>query len=183
MPRTPEYDIAKFSPEQRRVHDAIVAGPRGKVEGPLRVWLQSPDFAARAAELGAYCRFHSGLPSRLSELAILVTGAHWKAGFEWAAHAPMALKAGLDAEAVEAIRVGRKPMLARTDEATVYAFASELLRNRRVSDATYRLALAELGQAGLIDLVGILGYYALISMTIVTFEVPLPPGMADPFAS
>lgn len=183
MPRMPELDVAKFSPEQRSVHDAIVAGPRGKVEGPLRIWLHSPKFAERAQELGAFCRFHSSLPPRLSELAILLTGAHWKAGFEWAAHAPIGFKAGLDAEAVEAIRVGRKPVLARADEAATYAFVSELLRNRRVSDTTYRLALAELGQARLIDLVGILGYYAMISMTIVAFEVPLPAGTADPFST
>jgi 4-carboxymuconolactone decarboxylase len=183
MPRIPELDVAKLTPEQRRVHDTIIAGPRGKVEGPLKVWLQSPKFAVRAQELGTHCRFNSGLPPRLSELAILLTGAHWKAGFEWWAHAPMALKAGLDSEAVEAIRVGRKPVLERTDEAAVYAFASELIRNRRVSDASWRLAVAELGQTGVVDLVGILGYYALVSMTIVAFEVPLPQGAADPFAA
>ena len=183
MPRIPELDVAKLSPEQRRVHDTIVAGPRGKVEGPLKVWLQSPKLAERAQELGTHCRFNSGLPPRLSELAILLTGAYWKAGFEWWAHAPMALKAGLAPQAVEAIRVGRKPVFGRADEAAVYAFASELLRNRRVSDATYRLAVTELGQTGVVDLVGILGYYALVSMTIVVFEVPLPDGAADPFAA
>lgn len=183
MPRIPELDVAKLSPEQRRVHDTIVSGPRGKVEGPLKVWLQSPKFAERAQELGTHCRFNSGLPPRLSELAILLTGAYWKAGFEWWAHAPMALKAGLDPEAIEAIRVGRKPVLERADEAVAYAFASELIRNRRVSDATYRLAVAELGQAGVVNLVGILGYYTLISMTIVAFDVPLPQGAVDPFAA
>lgn len=183
MPRIPELDVAKLTSEQRRVHDTIVAGPRGKVEGPLKVWLHSPRLAERAQELGTHCRFNSGLPPRLSELAILLTGAYWKAGFEWWAHAPMALEAGLDPEAIEAIRVGRKPVLARTDEAAIYAFASELICNRRISDATYRLAVAELGQAGVVDLVGILGYYALISMTIVAFEVPLPEGAADPFAA
>ena len=183
MPRIPELDVAKLSPEQRRVHDAIVSGPRGKVEGPLKIWLQSPKFAERAQELGLHCRFNSGLPPRLSELAILLTGAYWKAGFEWWAHAPMALKAGLDREAIEAIRVGRKPVLARADEAAVYAFASELIRNRRVADATYRLAVAELGRTGVVALVGILGYYALISMTINAFEVSLPEGTADPFAA
>ncbi len=181
MPRIPELDAAKFSPEQRRVFDAIAAGPRGKVEGPLKVWLQSPKFAERAQELGTHCRFNSGLPPRLSELAILLTGAYWKAGFEWWAHAPMAIKAGLDPVAIEAIRVGRKPVLERADEAAVYAFASELIRSRCVSEVSWRFAVAELGLAGVVDLVGILGYYALISMTIVAFEVPLPEGAANPF--
>lgn len=183
MPRIPELDVAKLTPEQRRVHDTIVSGPRGKVEGPLKVWLQSPVLAERAQHLGVHCRFNSNLEPRLSELAILLTGAYWKAGFEWWAHAPMALEAGLDPEVIESIRVGRKPVLVRADEAAVHAFASELIRNRRVSDATYRLAVAELGQTGVVDLVGILGYYALISMTIVAFEVPLPEGVADPFAA
>jgi len=182
MPRMPELEVAKLSPEQRKVHDAIVAGPRGKVEGPLKIWLQSATLADRAQELGAFCRFNTSLPPRLSELAILLTGAYWKAGFEWAVHAPAALKAGIDPEAVEAIRVGRKPVLARTDEAALYAFVSELLRNRRVSDSTYRVAVGELGQRGAVDLVGILGYYTLVSMTIVAFEVPLPAGTPEPFA-
>ena len=182
MPRLPELDVAKLSPEARKVYDAIVAGPRGKVEGPLKVWLQSPTLADRAQQLGAFCRFDTSLEPRLSELAILLTGAYWKAGFEWAVHAPAALKAGLDAEAVEAIRVGRKPVLPRTDEAAVYAFATKLLRNRRVPMSTYRLATGELGQRGVVDLVGILGYYTLVSMTIVAFQLPLPPGTPDPFA-
>jgi 4-carboxymuconolactone decarboxylase len=182
MSRMPELEDAKLSPEQRRVRDAIVAGPRGRVEGPLKVWLHSPKFAERAQELGAFCRFGTSLPPQLSELAILLTASYWRAGFEWAVHAPQALKAGLDPDVVEAIRLGRKPVLTRTDEAAVYAFASELLRKRRVSVSTYRIAVAELGRTGVVDLVGILGYYTLISMTIVAFKVPLPTDAPDPFA-
>jgi 4-carboxymuconolactone decarboxylase len=177
----PELDVAKLSSEQRRVYDAIVAGPRGKVEGPLKVWLRSPELADRAQALGAFCRFNTSLAPRLSELAIILTAAYWKAGFEWAVHAPAALSAGLDPDVVEAIRVGRKPVLTRTDEAAVYAFTTKLLRNRRVPDATYRLAVGELGQRGVVELVGVLGYYTLISMTIVAFQVPLPPGATSSF--
>ncbi|HLN08775.1 MAG TPA: carboxymuconolactone decarboxylase family protein [Xanthobacteraceae bacterium] len=183
MSRVPDLDPATLSPEQRKVYEAILSGPRGRVVGPLRVWLQSAELADRAQALGAFCRFGTGLPARLSELAILVTGAHWQAGFEWHAHAPIGLSAGLDAAAIEAIRVGKTPSFTKSDEAAVYGFAKELLDTRRVSDASYRRAVAELGQKSVIELVGILGYYGLISMTINAFEVPLPEGAPQPFAS
>lgn len=182
MPRLPDIDPEKLSPEQKKVHDAIMSGPRGVVQGPLRVWLESPELADRAQALGAFCRYGTSLPARLSELAILVTGAHWLAGFEWHVHAPIAIKAGLNAAAVEAIRRGETPSLPKRDEAAVYAFASELWRSRHVSAETYKRAIGELGQTGVVELVGILGYYGLISMTINAFEVPMPKGSSDPFA-
>jgi 4-carboxymuconolactone decarboxylase len=177
-------DIAEqeLSPEQQRVYEIIRSGPRGAVQGPLRVWLNSPDLADRAQALGAFCRYGTSLPPRLSELAIITTGAYWQAGFEWAVHAPIAVKAGLDPRAVEAIRTGELPTFERADEAAVHAFADELLHRRKVSDATYRRAEKEIGRRGLVELVGILGYYGLISMTIVAFEVPVPEGQPDPFA-
>jgi 4-carboxymuconolactone decarboxylase len=179
--RIPDWKPEDLTPEQRKVHDAIVAGPRGRVVGPLRVWIMSPELAERAQELGAFCRYHTSLPPRLSELAILVTGAFWQAGFEWHAHAPIALKAGVPAGALEAIRLGKEPKFAREDERTVYEFSRELWTKRRVSDATYRRTADLLGNETVIELVGILGYYGLISMTINTFEVPLPEGVAEPF--
>ncbi|HZU17549.1 MAG TPA: carboxymuconolactone decarboxylase family protein [Candidatus Dormibacteraeota bacterium] len=181
MPRVPDLALDALDPEQRRVHDAIAAGPRGGVHGPLRVWLHSPGLADRAQELGAFCRFHTSLPRRLSELAILVTAAAWRAGFEWHAHAPLAVEAGLDPEAVEAIRLGRTPALVREDEAAVYAFARELTETRTISEATYRRTAAVLDDRALVELVGILGYYTLISMTINAFQVPLPAGAPEPF--
>lgn len=183
MSRIAELNLTTMSAAQRAVHDRIASGPRGRVEGPLRVWLTSPDLAENAQALGAFCRFGTSLPPRLSELAILVTGAYWRAGFEWFIHAPIAIKAGIDATATELIRTGGRPIFAKPDEAAVYAFAHELVYSRRVSDATYAMARAELGEACVVELVGILGYYALISMTIVAFEVPVPPGEQEPFAT
>jgi 4-carboxymuconolactone decarboxylase len=182
MARLPDLAPEKMSPAQRKVHDAIVAGPRGVVQGPLKVWLNSAELASRAQELGAFCRYHTSLPKRLSELAIIITGAYWKAGFEWFVHAPEAIRAGIDPAAVEAIRAGLEPDLTKADEAALYAFTRELLERRHVSDATYKRAVAELGEAATVELVGILGYYALISMTIVAFEVPVPDGEREPFA-
>lgn len=182
MARLSDIPVENMSADQRRIYDAIIAGPRGVVPGPLRVWLNSPEIAERAQALGAFCRYGTVLPARLSELAIIMIGAFWKAGYEWAVHAPIAVKAGLDADTVEAIRKGEHPTLDKADEAAVYEFAQELLNNRRVSEATYRKAEAELGSRALVDLVGILGYYGLISMTIVAFDVPLPEGASEPFA-
>jgi 4-carboxymuconolactone decarboxylase len=181
MPRFPDIDVGALDEDQARVYRAIVSGPRGRVEGPLRIWLTSPGLAEQAQALGAYCRYRSSLPPRLSELAILVTGAYWRAGFEWFVHAPIALEAGLDPAAVEAIRRGEDPELAKEDERAVYLFSRELMTRHRVSQATYEFAERMLGRRSLVDLVGILGYYALISMTIKAFEIAIPEPGDDPF--
>jgi len=181
MARLPELDPATFSPEQKKVHDAILAGPRGKVVGPLKVWLNNPGLAEHAQALGAYARFNSSLPPRLSELAICVTGAFWKANYEWFAHAPLAIKAGIDPAAIEAIRTGATPKLTKSDEQAIYDFASELVRTKRVSSAIFERAKQELGLTSVIDLVGIIGYYSLVSVTLNAFEMPLPEGEKEPF--
>ena len=179
--RPPVLDEAALSPEQSSVFDAIRSGPRGLVEGPLRIWLQSPELARPAEALGAYCRYGTRLPPRLSELAILIVGAYWQSGFEWHVHAPIALQAGLDPGAIEAIRLGQDPALAAAADRAVHRFVSELLATRRVSPQTYATVAGLLGLAATVDLVGILGYYTLISMTINAFEVPIPEGAAEPF--
>jgi 4-carboxymuconolactone decarboxylase len=181
MSRLPDLDPEKFSPEQRKVHEAVLAGPRGKVVGPIKVWLKNAGLAEHAQALGAYCRFNSSLPPRLSELAIIVTGAFWKANYEWFAHAPLAIKAGIDPAAVEAIRRNATPTFTRADEQAIYDFARELLTTRRVSAATFARAQKELGEVSVIDLVGIIGYYGLVSVTLNAFELPLPAGETLPF--
>ena len=183
MTRIPDLDPAAMTPEQRRVHDMIASGPRGLVQGPLRVWLHSPALAERAQALGAFCRYGSSLPPRLSELAILITGAFWQAGFEWHVHAPIAIKAGIDPAVAAAIRTGATPVFAQEDEAAVHQFATELLRTRTVTEAGFARVRAALGDEGVVDLVAVLGYYGFISMTINAFAVPLPEGAADPFAA
>ena len=180
--RIPDWKSNELSAAQRKIYDAIVAGPRGKVEGPLRVWLLSPGLAERAQELGSFCRFNTTLPSRLSELAILATGAFWKAGFEWHVHAPLALKAGMSPDVLEAIRTGKRPKFQKDDEGAVYEFAHELLTNRSVSNAVYTQAVGLLGLQSVVELVGVIGYYGLISMTINAFEVSMPEGSVDPFS-
>jgi 4-carboxymuconolactone decarboxylase len=179
--RPPILDEAHLSPRQQAIFDDIVSGPRGIVEGPLRVWLQSPELAEPAQKLGAFCRYGSHLPPRLSELAIITVGAHWRSGFEWRAHAPLAERAGISPDAIEAIRRRTEVQFESADERAVYAFARELLETRGVSDATYARLVAAIGLETSVDLVGVLGYYTLICMTINAFRVPVPEGVAEPF--
>lgn len=174
--RLPALDPATLTPEQKVIHDAIAAGPRGRVQGPLEVWLQSPGLAENAQRLGAFCRFGSSLEPRLSELAIMVTGRVWSAQFEWTVHKPIALKAGLSEAVVDAIRDRRTPPFERADERVVHDFARTLHIDRKVPQALYDEAVSVLGLKAVVDLVGILGYYTLISMTINAFNVPLEAG-------
>lgn len=174
MQRIAELDPATLTSEQKQVYDEIAGGPRGGVRGPLAVWLRRPALAATAQALGRYCRYDSSLEPRLSELAILVTARIWDAGYEWAAHEPHARTAGLPEPVIEALRADREPEFDAEDEAVVYAVARHLNLDRRLSDELYGRALSVLGQDRLIDLVGVLGYYSLISMTLNAFEVQAP---------
>jgi 4-carboxymuconolactone decarboxylase len=146
------------------------------VRGPLAVWLHRPELAATAQALGRYCRYETTLPPRLSELAILVLGRTWSAEYEWWAHKPIAIKAGLAEAVADAIRDRRPPPFEREDEALVYEFMTTLHAERAIPDALYARATALLGTDGVIDLVGIAGYYTLISMTIKVFNLMPPAG-------
>ena len=181
-----------LDPEQARVLEAMLAGPRGTsgfltrerpVAGPFAPWLRSPGFADRAQELGAFVRYRSSLDPRLKELAIIVVGAAWKAGYEFAAHGPMAIRAGVSREVVEALARGEAPSFDRDDERIVYEFATELVESRRVGEERYASAIELLGESGTVELVGTLGYYTLVCMTLNAFEVPLGEGMEPPFAA
>ncbi len=172
MTRIAPVDPAAMSSRQREVHDAIASGPRGQVRGPLAVWLHRPDLADRAQALGRYCRYDSLLPPRLSELAILTIARIWGSEFEWQAHRKHALDGGLSAAVIEAIRTGAEPPFDAEDERVVHAFTRAAHLDRRVSDALYAEAVATLGEPAVVDLVGVLGYYSLISLTINIFDVP-----------
>jgi len=175
MARIPELDVETLSAEQTKVHRAISAGPRGEVRGPLAVWLHRPMLADKAQQLGQYCRYDSSLPPRLSELAILVTARIWQSEFEWQSHETPAREAGLSGAVIAALSKDEEPAFTQQDESVVYRFSRELNLNRKVSDSLYGEAEQLLGRDTLIDLVGVLGYYSLISMTINAFEVdPVP---------
>jgi 4-carboxymuconolactone decarboxylase len=180
MSRLAPLDLAKLTPEQKQVADAIVAGPRGALRGPFEPWLRSPALADRAQKLGEYCRFHNSLPNDLSELAICLIGRHFKAQYEFYAHARLAKEAGLSEAIVEAIRTRQTPPFTRDEERIVYDFVTEYLATNRVAEPNYKRAVAKLGEKGVVDLVGVCGYYMLVSMTLNVFEMPLPAGVAEP---
>jgi len=182
MPRLNPLDLSKLSPDQKKVADAIVAGPRGGLRGPFEPWLRRPELADRAQKLGEYCRFNNSLPGDLSELAICLIGRHFKAQFEFYAHARLAKQAGLAPEIVEAIRTRQSPPFKREQERIVYDFVTEYLATNRVSAANYKRAIDAFGEPGVVDLVGVCGYYMLVSMTLNVFEMPLPPGEPEPLA-
>ena len=175
----------QMSPPQRALVDALRSGPRGKsieIRGPFAAFLHAPTFGDLAQRLGAHCRYHTSLPPRLSEFAILCTARLWRAQYEWYAHEPMALKAGLPQKTVDALRAGRVPKAAQKDERAVYDFIHELYKNKRVSDRTFGRVRAFLDDAAMVELVGILGYYALISMTLNVFRMLPPPEAKLAFA-
>jgi 4-carboxymuconolactone decarboxylase len=182
-PRLPELSEAALTAEQLALAQSIKSGPRGqfKMAGPFAVYLHSPAFGELAQKLGGHVRFHTSVPPRLSEFAILVTAQHWKAQYEWAMHAPMAEKQGVTPATIGDIQAGRRPKKAPRDELAVYDFARELYADKRVSQPSYNRLRKVLGDAGTVELVGILGYYAMVSMTLNTFRVPLPDGMKPPF--
>jgi 4-carboxymuconolactone decarboxylase len=183
-PRLSMLSEDSLTPEQRALAQSIKAGPRGqfKMAGPFAVYLHAPGFGELAQKLGGHVRFKTSVPPRLSELAILVTAQHWKAQYEWAAHAPMAEAQGVKPQTIRDIQAGRAPKSAPRDEMAIYAFAKELYAKRRVGNANFNRVKKLLGEAGTIELVGILGYYAMVSMTLNTFRVPLPAGTEVPFA-
>ncbi|CAD6553822.1 hypothetical protein LMG28727_05593 [Paraburkholderia kirstenboschensis] len=169
--RLPDFQIATASDEQKAVLQDILSGPRGNLNGPFLGWIFSPELAQNAQKLGAFCRYNTGLPLRLSELAILVTAARWRSQAEWHIHHPIALDAGLPADLAEALRTGQTPIFADADDKVVFDFATELYDMKRVSDATYDAAVARFGHTVVVNLVGLLGYYALVAMTLNTFEM------------
>jgi 4-carboxymuconolactone decarboxylase len=161
---------------QRQAAAELSAGPRGSVIGPFIPLLRSPEFMSRLQKTGEYLRYHGKLGPRLNEFAILITARQWTQQFEWSAHYPLALKAGLRADLADAVADGRRPIGMADDEEIVYEFCDELFRTRGVSDATYSRAVAKFGEQGVIDMVGVAGYYSLLAMVMNVARTPLPEG-------
>ena len=174
--RLPPLAEEAMSEAQRKVADAILSGPRKGLRGPFGAWLRSPELADRLQRVGEHVRFNSSLPRHLNELAILVTARHWTAQFEWFAHRPMAINAGLDPEIADAIAEGKRPTRMNPEETVVYDFTTELHRDKNVSEATYDAARNTFGEQGVIDLIGAAGYYTIVSMTLIVAGVPIPDG-------
>ena len=183
MARLRELDESMLDTEQRAVLEAIQSGPRGRtgLVGPFGVWVRAPSIGQASQALGAAVRYQTALAEDVKEVAICTVGAHHRAKFEFAAHGRLAEAAGVSAAAVEAIRVNGEPEFDAPVLATSHRIARALLADHRLDDAIYAEAVDAFGETGLIELVGIIGYYCMVSLTLNAFEVPLREGMADPF--
>jgi 4-carboxymuconolactone decarboxylase len=179
--RLPPIPADRLTAEQKKVLDDIQSGPRGAgVRGPFNALLRSPELCDLVQRVGAYVRYGTSLPQRLNELAICMAGRKWTAQYEFYAHRRLGIQAGLKPEILDAVAAGRRPDGMDADEAAIYDFATELLSNGQVSDARYDAIKAKFGERGVMDLVGAVGYYSLVSMVLNVAQVPLPPGEAAP---
>jgi 4-carboxymuconolactone decarboxylase len=179
--RMPPLDRAAMTDAQRKVADELAAGPRGGVKGPFIPLLRSPELMDRLQKVGEYLRFQSSLEPRVSEFVMLVVARQWTQQFEWAVHVPLALKAGVKAEAIAALADGSRPVGMAKDEGVAYDLCDELARNRGVSDETYRRSVDQFGERGLMDLLGLVGYFTTVSIVMNVAHTPAPPG-TEPLA-
>lgn len=164
--RLPPIAPEQWSAAQRREAEAMIAGPRGAVLAPFIPLMRSPEMMGHVQRLGEHLRYRSAIGVRLTELAILVTAAEWQQAVEWAIHAPIAEREGIAPATIAALARRERPLALADDEAAVYDLCIELHRERRIGDATWERAIARLGEAGVIDLIGINGYYALLAMVM-----------------
>ncbi len=177
--RLPPLDPAQWTPAQRASAQEIIDGPRKALISPFVPLLRSPELCTHAQRMGEYLRYRSAIGLRLSELAILVTARHWDQQVEWAIHAPIAARAGIAPAIIRAIALGQQPPCGQADERMVHAVCLQLLRDKRVADATWAEALALLGEQGVVDLSGIVGYYSMLSMVMNAAQTPPPPECPD----
>ena len=189
MSRLPFLSRDALTDDGQKLWDGIVetrgdaaVNDAGGLIGPFNPWVTAPGVGARLSSLGATLRFQTSIERRLLEVAIITTGAHWQAEFEWWAHSRMAREHGVTDDVIDAIRDGAAPPFAHDDERAVYEVARQLSATGRLDEHAYASARDLLGDEGMVELVSLCGYYALVSFTLNAFEVGLPPGAASAFA-
>ena len=168
---------AEMTPAQKKMFENVISGERRSAGGPFNVLLRSPEMGDLAQQFGASMRFHSSLPRKLNELAIIITARYWTSHYEWYVHKRAALDAGLSQAIVDAIAADRRPSGMQADEQAVYDFCVELLKTKQVSDRTFYRVRDNFGERGVVDLIGVSGYYGLVSMLLNTDRYPLPDGV------
>src|SRR5229473_2468833 len=178
--RMPLIPPAKYDDAQKKAAEEFAAGRGYEVRGPFVPLMRSPEVMLRAKAMGDYLRFKSVLGPRLNEMVILITAREWTQQYEWHAHYAIALKEGLRREIADAIADGRRPVGMAEDEEIAYDVATEILRLKRVSDATYQRAVARFGEEGVIDLLGVVGYYNFLAIVMNATRTALPDNVAEP---
>ena len=181
--RLPPIPPERWTPQQRELAEEIINGPRGALLSPFVPMLRSPELMAHSQRMGEYLRYRSAIGLRLSELAILLVARHWSQQVEWAIHAPIAQREGIAAGTVAAIAEDRRPPALPREEAAVYDFATELLRDQHVSEESWQRALVLFGEHGVVDLCGLLGYYSYLAMLMNAARTPAPASDAPPLGS
>src|SRR5438067_5403493 len=166
----------EMTPAQKTMLEHLFAGERRGAGGPFNVLLRSPEMGDLAQQFGASMRFHSSLPKKLNEMAIIITARHWTAQYEWTAHRKAAAEAGLSESIIQAIAAGKRPSSMDPAETVVYNFGNELLNTKQVSDPVFKAAVEKFGERGVVDLIGVMGYYQLVSMLLNVDRYPLAPG-------
>lgn len=167
---------AELTPEQKTLAEHVMSGERGGLNGPFNVYMRSPEMGDLAQKLGAYTRFHTSVPKKLNELAIIITARFWSSQYEWLAHRKNAADAGLSPEIIDAVATGKRPKSMQPDEEAVYTFCTELLDSRQVTDKTFAAAKSALGEQGVVDLIAVMGYYDIVSMALNVDRYPLSEG-------
>jgi 4-carboxymuconolactone decarboxylase len=166
-----------MTPAQKKMLENLISGERRGAAGPFNVLLRSPEMGDLAQQFGASMRFHSSIPRKLNEMAIIITARHWTSHYEWYAHRRAAQDAGLNQAIIDAIAANTRPATMDADERTVYEFCTEMLTTKQVSDRTFAAAKQRFGERGVVDLIGVMGYYQLVSMLLNTDRYPLPAGV------
>jgi 4-carboxymuconolactone decarboxylase len=178
--RMPPIAAEKMTADQKKAAEEFAAGRGYSARGPFAVMLRSPEVMLRAKAMGDYLRFRNVLPKRVSEMVILITAREWTQQYEWAYHYTIALEEGVSRDVADAIADSCRPASMAADEAAAYDFSIELHKNRRVSDATYARALAAFGEPGIVDLIGVNGYYSFLAMMMNVARTAQPPGKVEP---
>ena len=165
-----------MSPEQKRLHDEILSGPRTQIAGPMHTWFLNPPYGSLIQKVGAFCRYETSLEPRLSELAIIIVARHWNADVEWFAHSKIAAESGISQESIECIKLNKSPNFDKNDEALIYDITKSILDTKGLSDEMFKIAEETLGQKSLLDLTAIIGYYCNIAIQLNVFEIPTEDG-------
>jgi 4-carboxymuconolactone decarboxylase len=172
----------EMSADQKETYDESIAGKRGAPPAPMMAWLNSPEMARHATRLGGVLRFDTMFPAKLSEIAILVTARHWTSHYEWYAHKRLALKGGMDPKIIEDIRDRRTPHFDDPKAQMIYDVARSLHEAHGLTRKLYEEAAEVLSVRGLVEIIGLCGYYTMVSMTLNTFEFDLPAGEVSELA-
>lgn len=176
-----DFDPSALPDAARVVYERMIS-ERGYMPGPYRFWLAAPGFADRIEPVEEHLRHGVSLAERIVEVAVVTVARHWRAAYVWTSHAPAAVKAGLDAGAVEAVRSGRTPEFAKDDEAVCHAFCDALLSGTGVDDGLWVRTREAFGEQGLNELLGLIGLYTSVCLTMVAYRMPTKNGEPDPFA-